>query len=35
MPASSTIHFFGEKAVTGGRHNRADLLLLCGLKGAL
>src|SRR5205814_9638079 len=26
---------FGEKAGTGGRHNRAHLLLLCGLKGAL
>ena len=26
---------FGEKAATGGRHNRAHLLLLCGLKGAL
>src|SRR5262245_7292952 len=26
---------FGEKAVAGRRHNRAHLLLLCGLKGAL
>jgi len=25
----------GEKGSTEGRHNRADLLLLCGLKGAL
>ena len=25
---------FREKAATGGRHDRADLLLLCGLKGA-
>jgi len=25
---------FGEKAATGGSHNRAHLLLLCGLKGA-
>ena len=26
---------FGEKGASGGRHNRAHLLLLCGLKGAL
>src|SRR4030095_6917129 len=26
---------FGEKGACGGRHNRLDLLLLCGLKGAL
>src|SRR5262249_4584710 len=26
---------FGEKAVTGGRHDRADLLLLYGFKSAL
>src|SRR4029077_6369753 len=26
---------FGEKAATGGGPNRAHLLLLCGLKGAL
>ena len=26
---------FGEKAASSGRHNRAHLLLLCGLKGAL
>ena len=26
---------FGEKRASRGRHNRVDLLLLCGLKGAL
>ncbi len=26
---------FGEKGASGHRHNRAHLLLLCGLKGAL
>src|SRR5215510_14838180 len=26
---------FGEKLTTSGRHDRAHLLLLCGLKGAL
>src|SRR5262249_27563344 len=26
---------FGEKSAAGGRQNRHDLLLLCGLKGAL
>lgn len=26
---------FNEKAAIGGRHNRVDLLLPCGLKGAL
>ena len=26
---------FGEKARIGGRHDRANLLLLCGLKGVL